>query len=95
MQNFFQKRADEWKKSFKKKLEDCKQANCAIEKILGEYIFYSLNLKNLKYRIRKSAGTIENQVKNIKQSRKDIKDGRKLAEISKLLEDLRKKLRNI
>jgi len=95
MNNFFQKRKDKWKEIFLKEIEKCKQIDSAIGRILQEYIFYSVNLRNLKYRIRKSVGAIENEVKHVRFSRKDIKDKKKLSEIAKELEALRKKLRSM
>jgi hypothetical protein len=92
MDLFIRTRKRQWKTRLAKKVKDSDKIDKAVELLLGEYIYYSRNFREIKSRIRKVAGTIEAQVKGMQQTRTDIKK-EKLQEIQRRMNYFRKKMR--
>lgn len=91
MKDYFQTRKDNWKESFKQKLEKHKDVNKAMCDLINEYVYFSGNTKEIKSRIRKILGWIEHQLISMPATRKELHT-EKLNEIKSLLENTRKKL---
>jgi len=92
MELFIRTRKRQWKTRLQKKMKDSDKIDKAVELLLGEYIYYSSSMREIKSRIRKVAGTIEAQVKNMQWTRTDIKK-ENLQEIQRRMNYFRKKMR--
>lgn len=92
MNEYFKMRKENWKKSFKHKLETNKDIHKAMCDFISEYIYFSGSVKEIKSRSRKMLGTIEAQMKMMPSTRKEL-DKKELKKIKLLLERTRKKLR--
>lgn len=92
MKDYFQGRKENWKESFKQKLQKNTDVNKAMCDLINEYVYFSENIKEIKSRIRKILGWIENQLLSMPATRKELST-EKLNEIKSLLENTRKKLR--
>lgn len=92
MKDYFQGRKENWKESFKQKLQNNKDVNKAMCDLINEYVYFFENIKEIKSRIRKILGWIEYQLLSMPATRKEL-SAEKLNEIKSLLENTRKKLR--